>query len=752
MSRRILFVVIAALLAPMSPPFIANSLAETKQPNYDRLKKLLDEKYLPKKDTTQKPSSVDKKDLYILPSKQKSPTPPDKQGFDTPRVNIGLADLRAKRFVGDLTARSLLSRIADRRDPRDATVQSDAIRPGASDGRLQLAQVVAKRNTYVIMLKPNTTGPQLDALLAKYHLTIERGSGSFGLIRVVRDVTGPNAAEVQKLSDVLNQQIVTQLRREPIVASVTVDSTVRGHSIPKASDTKVDSGGTIINWNWGGAVVPTTISAGLTASAPALPQDGNWGLKAIRLPPVWTVLQRYRELKPNSVQPKVAIIDSGFAKHDDLNFNLIANLTDSPVSGVSSSIGADCTSAHGNHVAGIIGAIHGNGIGIDGVVPRAKIDVVPWDNLPIKGDEQDPTTEDTRVTYFSDALIALMNYVDTYGQSELKVINVSLGFNFGAAPVAEGDPATIPGLKDTILGQAVMFARVAQRYEDRILFVTSAGNDSNDRAVPFDAKWSSPIVWAATQLPASRRPKNILIVEATDRSGQRASFSNVGGTIAAPGVDILSTLWPGNTPYGACMGTSQAAPHVAGVAAMLFELDPTKKPADIVNVLKASAIKPIVVPGGPPAPPGAPRLDALEAVLKLSPNNLVLLTDLNRDGKVDIEDMKIFMKQMTAIGDNRKNGTAFTEDLNGDGVVDNNECNWPMIDFNGSGTASLSLADAKIVGGLFRTDLDIMAMAWTDKTKDFATAMKETGLDAMLQAADAATGVAPVAPAARACR
>jgi len=110
------------------------------------------------------------------------------------------------------------------------------------------------------------------------------------------------------------------------------------------------------------------------------------------------------------------------------------------------------------------------------------------------------------------------------------------------------------------------------------------------------------------------------------------------------------------------------------------------------------------------------------------------------------------MKHMAAIADNRKNGTKFTEDLNGDGVLDNNECNWPMIDFNGSGTASLSLADAKIVGGLFRTDLDIMAMAWTDKTKDFNTAMNETGLQAMLQAADAATSAPPVTPAADACR
>jgi subtilisin family serine protease len=351
-------------------------------------------------------------------------------------------------------------------------------------------------------------------------------------------------------------------------------------------------------------------------------------------------------------------------------------------------------------------------------------------------------SEETRTTYFSEALFAMMSYVEAAAATpgnNLRVVNVSLGYNFGASPVAEGDPEKIDGLTKTIQTQAYWFVDLAKKHESKILFVTAAGNDSTGRAAPYDSKWSSPIVWAATQLPVTRRPKNVLIVEAFDRSGLRADFSNIGGHVAGPGIDIMSTLWPGENPYGACPGTSMASPHVAGIAALLFELDPSKKPSEIADIIKSSAIRQSRAPGRQLVP-GAPRVDALEAVLKLSPDNLTRLADLNRDGKVDIEDLKIFANQMAMIADNRAKGTRFTTDLNGDGAVDNNECNWPLIDLNGSGSASLALTDAKFVQGQYRTDLDVIALAWTDKSKDFKTALKETGLDVALQTADAPPG------------
>src|SRR5206468_3593533 len=98
--------------------------------------------------------------------------------------------------------------------------------------------------------------------------------------------------------------------------------------------------------------------------------------------------------------------------------------------------------------------------------------------------------------------------------------------------------------------------------QDGMLFVAAAGNDfTNNDAFP--------------TYPANFYVPNIISVAATDRNDTVVTFSNVGRRtvhIAAPGRDILSTL-PNNT-YGLDSGTSMAAPHVTGVAALLKAQNP----------------------------------------------------------------------------------------------------------------------------------------------------------------------------------
>src|SRR5712691_11712828 len=203
-------------------------------------------------------------------------------------------------------------------------------------------------------------------------------------------------------------------------------------------------------------------TTGANPSVPSPQIDGNWGMKTIRMPPVWTILQRYRDAKPNLVRPKVAIVDTGFAVHEDLTIALQASPNLSPVLAVTSG-GGNCGNAHGNHVAGILGATHGNGIGVDGIIPQAKIDAVPWTDTLVGGDDPGATSEDTRTTFFDQALFALIDYVAASGNSELRVINLSLGYNFGARPVIEGEPETIPGLKEHIEAQANFFTSLAKK-------------------------------------------------------------------------------------------------------------------------------------------------------------------------------------------------------------------------------------------------------------------------------------------------
>jgi len=105
----------------------------------------------------------------------------------------------------------------------------------------------------------------------------------------------------------------------------------------------------------------------------------------------------------------------------------------------------------------------------------------------------------------------------------------------------------------------------------------------------------------------------VLAVSALDRSDHIAPWSSVGPQIAlaAPGVDIYSTYLGGG--YATLSGTSMAAPHVTGVAALRLRLHPDESPADVAEALKKSADR---LPGLTSDQQGAGRVDALGAVTR----------------------------------------------------------------------------------------------------------------------------------------
>ncbi|MEO1373287.1 MAG: S8 family serine peptidase [Cyanobacteria bacterium J06635_10] len=187
---------------------------------------------------------------------------------------------------------------------------------------------------------------------------------------------------------------------------------------------------------------------------------------------------------------------------------------------------------HGTHVAGIIAAEGDNGIGVTGVSWDASL-------MALK-------IGDTAPDSFSAA--RAIEYATNNGAS---LTNNSYGMPFSNAILTAIQNAETAG----------------------VLFVAAAGNSNNDNDV-------SPVY------PASHTLNNIISVASTDHNDQRSSFSNYGATsvdLGAPGENIYSTL-PGDG-YGFASGTSMAAPHVAGAAALIMSLDPSLTSNQVKNVI-----------------------------------------------------------------------------------------------------------------------------------------------------------------------
>lgn len=189
--------------------------------------------------------------------------------------------------------------------------------------------------------------------------------------------------------------------------------------------------------------------------------------------------------------------------------------------------------AHGTHVAGTIAAAH-DGAGVAGVAPNARI-------MPIK-------FLGPYGGYTSNA-VAAIDYARAKGA---RVINASWG---GGAY------------------SSALRAAIDRAVADGIVFVAAAGNANADiDATPF--------------YPAAYPNPGQLTVAATDNRDRRAWFSNHGTEavdVAAPGSSILSTT-PGDA-HRRLSGTSMAAPHVAGAAAVLLGENPDLTPAEVREAL-----------------------------------------------------------------------------------------------------------------------------------------------------------------------
>jgi sugar lactone lactonase YvrE len=257
----------------------------------------------------------------------------------------------------------------------------------------------------------------------------------------------------------------------------------------------------------------------------------------------------------------VAVIDTGIRRtHEDLAGNMWTNPGEIPGNGIDDDgngyiddvYGWDFYNndndptddhGHGTHVAGTIGGVGNNTVGVAGVNWKTQIVAIKF--LGASG---------------SGTIAGAISSVE-YAR-KLKAYVRLTNNSWGGGGYSAALYAAIEGAK-----------------ADGQLFIAAAGNAGNDND-------------ASPTYPASYPCDNIIAVASIDPGGGLSSFSNYGATsvdIGAPGRNIMSCLATADNAYGQMSGTSMATPHVSGAAALLWNFFPALTWSEVKSAILDSA-------------------------------------------------------------------------------------------------------------------------------------------------------------------
>ena len=287
-------------------------------------------------------------------------------------------------------------------------------------------------------------------------------------------------------------------------------------------------------------------------SVSAYPNDQyyslQWHLPQVQSDAAWNINR--------GANVTVAVIDSGVSRGTDLACRTLV----SPYNAITDTTGESAVAddnGHGTHVAGTVGQCTNNSTGVAGMAP--DVDIMPVKVLDASG---------------AGTMAQIAAGINWATDHQADVINMSLGMDCNGQ--------TWPSCSDSVINDAISAAA-----QQDIVIVVATGN-SNQSTVGFPANHPDTIA-----------------VGAVDYNEHIAPYSNHGSamTLAAPGGDLNSdangdgnrdgvlqqTIENGTWDYYFLQGTSMAAPHVAGAAALLRSYVPTATRSQVQDALEHTA-------------------------------------------------------------------------------------------------------------------------------------------------------------------